>query len=79
MWVEEGGVITTQPMDTQKFSLNGIVQDGKLTLKQQFEGDLEAEFDGVFESNTLVKGAYKSNKEDEYEASGQFEFTVKNA
>lgn len=77
MWVEEGGVITTQPNDTQKFSLNGIVQDGKLTLKQQFEGDVEAEFDGVFESNTAVKGVYKSNKTDEYEATGAFEFNVK--
>lgn len=49
--------------------MNGVVQDGKLTLKQQFEteGSLEAEFDGEFESVTKVKGIYKSNNSAVYD------------
>lgn len=36
------------------------MQDGKLTLKQQWvEGDKEAEFDGEFDTPTSIKGIYK--------------------
>ena len=58
--VEEGGIISSQADDKNKFSLNGIVQDGKLTLKQQFEGDKDAEFDGEFDAPNSIKGHYKS-------------------
>lgn len=34
------------------------MQDGKLTLKQQFEGGKDAEFDGEFDSATSIKGMY---------------------
>lgn len=67
--VEEGGIISSQPTEAHKYSLNGVVHDGKLTLKQQFqgEGDLEAEFDGEFEGATLkVKGHFKSNNKAVY-------------
>lgn len=77
--VEEGGIISSQPTEAHKYSLNGVVHDGKLTLKQQFsgEGDHEAEFDGEFEGATLnVKGTYKSNNKDVYPAGqGTFELS----
>jgi hypothetical protein len=53
--VVEGGIISSHSTDAHKYSLNGIVHDGKLTLKQQFDGEghLEAEFDGDFEANKI--------------------------
>jgi hypothetical protein len=42
------------------------VQDGKLTLKQQFEGDKDAEFDGEFDSATSIKGMYKGVDDKSY-------------
>jgi hypothetical protein len=75
--VEEGGIISSQPTEAHKYSLNGVVHDGKLTLKQQFagEGDHEAEFDGEFEG-AQVKGTYKSNNKEVYPAGqGTFELS----
>ncbi len=58
--VEEGGIISSPATETVKYSLNGIVHDGKLTLKQQFEGTgVDAEFDGEFDSPNTIKGTYK--------------------
>jgi hypothetical protein len=34
------------------------VQDGKLTLKQQFEGGKDADLDGEFDSPNSIKGNY---------------------
>ena len=72
--VVEGGIISSHSTDAHKYSLNGIVHDGKLTLKQQFDGEghLEAEFDGDFEANK-IKGTYKSNNSAVYDATGTFE------
>ena len=73
--VEEGGIISSQATEAHKYSLNGVVQEGKLTLKQQFEGEglLEAEFDGEFDSATALKGFYKSNNKAHYDEQGSFE------
>lgn len=60
--VVEGGIISSPATEAVKYSLNGIVQDGKLTLKQQFEGEgagVDAEFDGEFDSANTIKGTYK--------------------
>lgn len=74
--VEEGGIISSQPTEAHKYSLNGVVHDGKLTLKQQFDGEQEAEFDGEFEGAALVKGTYKSNNKEAYPAGqGAFELS----
>ena len=37
--VVEGGIISSHSTEANKYSLNGIVLDGKLTLKQQFDGE----------------------------------------
>jgi hypothetical protein len=51
-----------------------VVQDGKLTLKQVFEGEhIEAAFDGEFEGATKIKGVYKSNNGAVYDEQGTFE------
>lgn len=73
--VEEGGIISSHATEAHKYSLHGVVQEGKLTLKQQFEGEghLEAEFDGEFDSATTVKGLYKSNNKAHYDEQGSFE------
>lgn len=77
--MEEGGIISSHPTEAHKYSLNGVVQEGKLTLKQQFEvpatekAVLEAEFDGEFEGATKIKGHYKSNNGAIYDEQGTFE------
>jgi hypothetical protein len=45
------------------------VHDGKLTLKQQFEGDAQpdVELDGEFVSATQVRGTYKIEKGASYQ------------
>jgi hypothetical protein len=67
--VVEGGIISSQPSDKAKYSLNGIVQDGKLTLKQQYEGGAspDVEIDGEFVSPTQVRGTYKIEKGASYQ------------
>ena len=71
--VLEGGIIEAQPSADVKFSLNGVIQNNKFVLAQQFEGGSDsANFDGVFESDKLVKGTYKSNRSAEYDAEGTF-------
>ena len=47
-------------------------------MTQQFEGEsnLDVVYDGVFESANLVKGTYKSNKADEFDADGAFELKI---
>lgn len=47
-------------------------------MTQQFEGEsnLDVVYDGVFESANLVKGTYKSNKADEFDADGTFELKI---
>lgn len=67
--VEAGGIISSHPSDSVKYSLNGIIQDGKITFKQQFEDiKKEVEFDGVFESDTKIKGTYKTEDLAEHDA-----------
>ncbi len=59
--MEAGGIISSHPSDSIKYSLNGIIQDGKITFKQQYEdAKKEVEFDGAFETETKIKGTYKS-------------------
>ena len=72
--VEEGGIISSQEAGGA-YTLNGVVQDGKLTLKQQFEGEgaLEAQFDGEFETATKIKGTFESNNQAAYPGNGAFE------
>lgn len=67
--VVEGGIISSQPSEKAKYSLNGLVQDGKLTLKQQYEGDAQpdVELDGEFVSATQVRGTYKIEKGASYQ------------
>lgn len=66
--VIEGGIISSQPSEKVKYSLNGIVQDSKLTLKQQYEGDTpDIEIDGEFVSPTQVRGTYKIEKGASYQ------------
>jgi hypothetical protein len=57
----EGGIISSPATETVKYSLNGIVHDGKLTLKQQFTdaASVDAEFDGEFDGANTIKGTYK--------------------
>lgn len=72
--VEAGGIISSHPSDAIKYSLNGIIQDGKVTFKQQFEDvKKEVEFDGVFESESKIKGIYKTEDLEEHDAQGSFE------
>jgi hypothetical protein len=75
--VEEGNIISSHATEHFKYSLNGVIQDGKLTLKQQFEGEghLEAEFDGEFDGANKIKGVYKSNNGAVYDETGHFEIT----
>ena len=51
---------------------------GQLTLKQQFEGEdnIEVDYEGIFETSNEVKGTYKSNKTDEFDAAGIFELKI---
>lgn len=42
-------------------------------LAQQFEGSQDvSNFDGVFETDKVVKGTYKSNRAAEFDAEGTF-------
>ena len=71
--VEEGGIISAT-------GLNGLIQDGKLILKEhdypeQGKAPTETEFDGEFESQTVIKGSYKSNNATAYDAQGTFTMT----
>lgn len=72
--VEEGGVISAQAAGDIKYTLGGIVQDGKLLLKQIFEENKELNFEGEFQSNDLVRGTYTST-EQKYGAKGTFELS----
>jgi hypothetical protein len=71
--VEEGGIISAH-------GLNGLIQDGKLILKEhdypeQGKAPTETEFDGEFESQTVIKGSYKSNNTQAYDPQGTFTMT----
>lgn len=71
--VEEGGIISAH-------GLNGLIQDGKLMLKEHDypeagKAPTETEFDGEFESQTVIKGSYKSNNAHTYDAHGTFMMT----
>ncbi len=67
--VVEGGIISSQPSEKAKYSLNGLVHDSKLTLKQQYEGDVQpdVELDGEFVSATQVRGTYMIEKGASYQ------------
>jgi hypothetical protein len=41
-------------------------------MKIQNEGGMESEFDGAMESLTQIKGTYKSNQADQFDAEGTF-------
>ena len=71
-------IITSSPTNTSNFTVNGIIQENKLTLQQQFMGDtIVTDYEGYFESNTLIKGTYKSNRIDEFDESGTFELNIR--
>jgi len=76
--IEVGMIITSSPTNTSNFTVNGIIQENKLTLQQQFMGDtIVTDYEGYFESNTLIKGTYKSNRIDEFDESGTFELNIR--
>lgn len=71
--VEEGGVISQPSGEGVAYSLNGVVTEGKLTLKQQFGSeDKFVDYEGVFENESTVKGTYKAQGVEEFGEAGEF-------
>ena len=72
--VEAGGIISSQPTATHNYSLNGIVQEGKLTLKQTIEHLKEdIEFDGEFENEERIVGTFKKFVQNDLVGLGTFQ------
>ena len=67
---EAGGVVTSA--EGAQIKYNGFVTNGKVTLKAMFDDGKETEFDGYFETEKQIVGSYKSDKLDQYDATGTF-------